>query len=266
MTIQESDLEKVAIDCIDRCPYQPRRIFDQEEIKQLSDSIKEVGLIQPIVVRKREGGRFELIAGERRWRACQQAGLSIVPVVIRNDSDSVAASAALVENIQRVDLNAIEVAQALEKLAELYSLNQEQLAIKVGKKRSTVANYLRLLTLPENVQTGLQSGKITMGHAKVILSLETPSKREALYTKIMCRGLSVRETETAAVQISEHVPLKQRLMPFGQNEHIKALEQALQQKLGTKVKVSGNTQGRVTIEYHNLDDLDRLLERLDVQI
>lgn len=266
MQIKHSQLKQIPVDQIDPCPYQPRRIFEETEIQQLAESIKELGLIQPMVVRQAQSGRYELIAGERRWRACQQAGIATVAVIVRSDSDAEAASAALVENIQRVDLNAMEVAEALQRLMQQENLSQEKLAEKVGKKRSTVANFLRLLQLPEKVQWAVAAGKISMGHAKVILSVDGQRKQEALYTKIMCRGLSVREAECAALQMCDKKLPKQRVLPLGQDEHLIALADALQKKLGTKVKITGSKSGKIAVEYYSLDDLDRILEKLDVSI
>ncbi len=244
-------------------PYQPRRHFAPEELEELARSIQSVGLIQPPVVRAIKEGQYELISGERRFRAAVIAGMKIIPVIVNCQGNELSAEMALIENIQRVDLNPLEIAKALRRLIVDYGLNQEELAKRIGKKRSTVANYLRLLSLPHDVQESLQKNEISMGHAKALLSLESFEKQLALHTLIKEQELSVRETEDASLKM-DNAPLKRRLEPLQSKDcFIQDLEERLQQKLGTKVNIqSQGKRGTVTINYYSLDDLDRLLEIL----
>lgn len=197
-TIVEVDIHSIRVS-----PFQPRKVFTKEELEDLIASIQSVGLIHPPVVREIRSGSqvlyYELIAGERRWRAMQQAGYTMIPVILKHRlSDDTAAEATLIENIQRVDLNPLEMAEAFKKLIEVFGLTQDKVAVKVGKKRSTVANYLRLLSLPDPIRAHIHSGKVTLGHAKVILSLEDPKLRVLLSERIMERQLAVREAEREA--------------------------------------------------------------------
>jgi ParB family transcriptional regulator, chromosome partitioning protein len=255
---EELDISQISIN-----PYQPRREFNQIEIKELATSISSVGLIQPIIVRK-IGKRYELIAGERRLRAAQLAGLTKVSAVIRTKSDAASAEMALIENVQRVDLNPLEVAQALKHLSIECNLNQEELAIKIGKKRSTIANYLRLLSLPKSIQQSISKGEISMGHAKAILSIEDHHLQHLLHLKILHHDLTVRQAEEEARRSpkeNEKTDKSKTICP-----HTLALEGQLQQRLGTKVSIENreNNQGVITINYYNLDDLDRILAILGV--
>ena len=184
--ILEVPIEKVVVN-----PYQPRRHFSQNELEELSQSIKTVGLIHPPLVRPLENGMFELVSGERRFRATQLAGLKTIAVVVRDSSNELSAQAALIENVQRVDLNPIEVAKALRSLVDQFGFQQDELATRIGKKRSTVANYLRLLTLPKSIQDAVSSDIITMGHAKAILALEGFERQTLLYEMIVRDSLSV---------------------------------------------------------------------------
>lgn len=207
--IEEVDqLLEVSIDKIRVNPYQPRRGFNPEELEELAQSIRSVGLIHPPLVRYiPQEECYELISGERRFRASQIAGKTKIPVFIRHSTHSISAQAALIENIQRVDLNPLEIAKALKKLIEDFGLSQDQLAQKIGKKRSTVANYLRLLSLPQTIQHSLSGALITMGHAKAILALEEGDKQALLHELILRDDLSVREAEQAAVRIGIRVLL-----------------------------------------------------------
>lgn len=244
-------------------PYQPRRYFAQEELEELALSIKAVGLIHPPVVRLREDGKtYELVSGERRLRATQLAGMEKITVLVRNSSHAISAQAALIENIQRVDLNPIEIAKALRSLIEQFGFLQEELAARVGKKRSTVSNYLRLLGLPKRIQDSVSSGEMTMGHAKAILSLEGFEKQNLLFELILRDGLTVREAEEASLRIAEKAK-KQTLVYAERNFYLEQIAQRIQDKLGTKVTVQGKgKRGRITIDYYSLDDLDRLLDMM----
>jgi ParB family chromosome partitioning protein len=228
----------------------------------LSQSIQAVGIIHPPAVRPKPDGTFELISGERRFRACQLAGFEKIPVVVKDSSHSISAQAALIENIQRVDLNPLEVAKALRSLIEQFDFDQDALAARIGKKRSTVSHYLRLLGLPKAIQDGVSSGTITMGHAKAVLSLEGFEKQNLLYEMIVRDDLSVREAEEAATRVSQKAK-KQKLVYANRDFYLEQIAERLQQALGTKVQVQGKgKRGRVSIDYYNLDDLDRIIALL----
>ena len=256
----DEQLCEVACDAIQVSPFQPRTHFSSEEIEELAASIKQTGLIQPPVVRAIESqGKllyYELIAGERRLRAAKLAGLKKITVIVRASSDTDAARATLIENLQRVDLDPIEMARAFARLAETFNMTQDQIADKVGKKRSTVANYLRLLTLPDQVQSAIVSGKITMGHAKALLSLTEPKMQQMLQKLITQDNLSVRETEKES----------RKLLRKGKDAQIEDLEARLCEALGTKVSIhsKGNKGGTLTIHYYSLDDLDALLTKFHI--
>lgn len=257
---------EVAVEKIKVNPFQPRGHFSQDELEELAASIQAVGLIHPPVVRPLPGtDAYELISGERRLRASQIAGLAKIPVLIRQTTHSLSAQAALIENIQRVDLNPLEIAKALRTLSEQFGLNQEELGHRVGKKRSTVANYLRLLTLPKSIQESISEASITMGHAKAILSMEGFEKQMLLHELILRDGLTVRQAEEAAQRLSEKAK-KQSLAYETRDFYLEQLAEKIQHKLGTKVSIQGKgKRGRISIDYYNLDDLDRLLELLGVE-
>lgn len=258
--LKEVPVEKIVVN-----RYQPRRHFAPQELEELAASIKAVGLIHPPTVRPYpEIDGYEIISGERRFRASQLAGLTSIFVIIR-DSDSItSAQAALIENIQRVDLNPIEIAKALKSLIDEFSLNQDDLALRVGKKRSTVANYLRLLSLPKNIQDSVSSGHMTMGHAKAILSLEGFEKQNWLHDLILRDDMTVREAEEAALRLSQKAK-KQKLEYAPRDFYLEQLSEKLQEALGTKVMIQGKgKKGRISIDYYNLDDLDRVLSLLGV--
>ncbi len=241
-------------------PFQPRREIAETELEELAASIRSVGLIHPPVVRKitQEGKLlyYELIAGERRWRACKRAGFNKLNVVVRELSDDDAVKASLIENIQRVDLNPIETAIAFQKLLEVFGMTQEEMAEKVGKKRSTIANYLRLLTLPPTIRESLVNGSITMGHAKAILSLDSFELKDRLHQLILKNQLTVRQTEKEGAKLGS---VKRRRNATSVDVHLLDLEEKLKQRFGTKVAIQGGKEGRVVFQYYSLDDLERLL-------
>lgn len=258
----KEEIKEIPIDQIVVNPFQPRRHFSQENLEELAQSIRTVGLIHPPAVRPRSDGTFELISGERRFRACQLAGFQKIPVVVRESSHEMSAQAALIENIQRVDLNPLEVAKALSSLIDQFNFDQDELAVRIGKKRSTVSHYLRLLSLPKGIQDGISSGVISMGHAKAILSLEGFEKQNLLYEIIVRDELSVREAEEAATRVSQKAK-KQKLVYANRDFYLEQIAERLQEQLGTKVLVQGKgKRGRVCIDYYNLDDLDRLISLL----
>lgn len=256
----EVPLEKIAVS-----PYQPRRHFAQAELEELAQSIKAVGLIHPPVVRplNREGD-YELVSGERRLRAAELAGMRQIPVLVRESSSMDAAQAALIENIQRVDLNPIEIAKALKSLIQQFGWTQEELARRVGKKRPTVANYLRLLTLPKAIQESLVKNEITMGHAKAILSVEGFDKQSLLHALVKRDELTVRQAEEASLRIGERI---KKPLPLKRDYFLEELTTRLQQKFGTRVTFVGSgKQGKICIDYYSLDDLDRLLLLLGINV
>lgn len=201
-TSGSSAINEIEIDLISPNPDQPRRSFDEEALDELASSIRELGIVQPLSLRDTGDGTYQIIAGERRWRAARIAGLSSVPAYIRTASDSEVTEMALIENIQREDLNAIEVALAFRKLIETYNLTQDRLSERIGRKRATIANHLRLLKLPAEIQLGLRDHKLDMGHARALLSVEDPKEQLKLYNLILKEGLSVRRVEELARKIS----------------------------------------------------------------
>ncbi|NOY85342.1 MAG: ParB/RepB/Spo0J family partition protein [Nitrospirae bacterium] len=245
--------------------YQPRQIFDEAALESLAASLKQHGLIQPITVRKDEAGGYELISGERRWRAARRAGLSKIPAILKEVADQELMEWALLENLQREDLNPIEKAKAYENLISEFSLTQEAIASRMGINRSSVSNFLRLLHLPKELWEEISEGRLSMGHAKALLSLESKSEQLKLAEEIEARGLSVRQAEAAVHQIKKQPVLKRVVKPLSQGERadLSALEDRLRRSLGTKVKLSqqGNT-GEIRITYYSLSDLDRILEKL----
>lgn len=250
----EVDVEHISVN-----PYQPRRHFNTEELEDLASSIKAVGLIHPPVVRPLSQDRYELVSGERRLRATQLAGFKSIRVIVQKRTHSLSAQAALIENVQRVDLNPLEIAQALKQLMLEFSFTQDDLAVQIGKKRSTIANYLRLLTLPKPIQQSISQGLITMGHAKVILSLTESDQMELLHQAILRDEMTVRQAEEFALKIVDRIK-KNKLTYETRDFYLEEIAEKLQRLLGTKVVIQPmGKKGRLTIDYYNLDDLDRLL-------
>ena len=248
----------IDIDLLRPNRFQPRTAIDDARIEDLARSIKSNGIIQPIVVRRAEDG-YEIIAGERRWRASQRAGLLKVPVVVRDIPEERMLAAALIENIQREDLNPIEEAQAYRRLADDYQLTQEQIADAVGKDRSSVANYLRLLRLPAEVRNNVGSGALSMGHARALLSLTDEAVQLRLSRDIVARNLSVRETESIVKKPPSEAP---REVPQ-KDVHTRAAEDKLRFALGTRVRINRKGKGgRIEIDFQNEDELNRLYEQL----
>lgn len=267
MSLQDK-LVEVDVNMISISPFQTRKEFSEQQLNELAESIKEVGIIQPPIVRfLEEEGMYELVAGERRFRASKLAGLKKIPVVVKKGSREHSAQATLIENIQRVDLNPMETSEALRSLHEEFHWNQEQIADKVGKKRSTIANYLRLLTLPEIIQGGLRQKKITMGHAKVILSLTEVEQQLWLYNKVLREKLTVREAESA-IQKEKVDGHKKRVKELAARDpFLDDISDKLRRQLATKVIVSSNkkNRGSIRIDFQNLDDLERVLELIGIQ-
>jgi ParB family chromosome partitioning protein len=241
---------------------QPRHVFDEEKLEELAQSIRELGVLEPILVRKKPGGGFDIIAGERRWRAAQRAGLFDVPVVVRELTDAQAFEAALVENIQRADLNPIETARAFQRLLDEHRHTQETLATRVGKDRSTVANALRLLKLPSAVLDLIETGQLTEGHGRALLAAVEPNAMLKLARNAVEKGWSVRETERAARFVGEQNKNKAGDKPAGKSANVRDLETRLAKSLGAKVQVADrNGKGNIQIAFTSYDELDRLLEK-----
>ncbi|HYH95434.1 ParB/RepB/Spo0J family partition protein [Hyalangium sp.] len=252
---------KLPIESIRRDTAQPRRHFDEAKLAELTESIKAQGVLQPVLVRK-EGSGYKLIAGERRWRAAQAAGLKEVPALVREVTESQAFELALVENLQRADLNPIEEAEGYQRLQEDFKLTQEQISQRVGKERSTVANALRLLALPEDVKELVADGTLSMGHARALLGVPRLPELQALAAQVAEKKLSVRDTEKLVQQRRTHK--KEGGRPPKQSPQAKALVEELQRRLGTKVRLSERSPGKGTLEvdFFSYDDLDRLLKLL----
>ena len=242
---------------------QPRKEFDQEKLQELADSIAQHGIVQPIVVTKQEG-YYEIIAGERRWRAAKLAGLKEVPVVVKEYSPQEVMEVALIENIQREDLNPVEEAKAYQHLIEEYKLKQEDVAKKVSKNRSTITNALRLLKLPDSILQMLISGDLSGGHARALLSIDDPKKQEKIAEKIVKDKLSVREVEKLAKEKNESTSKPKDKKKLGQEAIYEDLEEKLTRSMGTKVRINRKnaTQGKIEIEYYSMDELDTITNKL----
>lgn len=254
---------KAQVEDIYPSPEQPRRRFDETLLEELAQSIREHGVIQPLIVRERKEGGYYLIAGERRWRASQRAALLEIPIVVQDVSSQESFERAIVENVQRADLNAIEEAMAFQRLVDEFKLTQEQIATKVGKERSTVANSLRLLKLPTEVRTMVEEGRIGMGHARALLGLADQGEIEICARAVATEGLSVRATE--ALIRKRSAPPKPKAAPTRKSASVRDVENRLTKSLGAQVSLAERKSGKggtIEIKYADLDDLDRLLERL----
>ena len=255
-------LQQMSVDCIQRGRYQPRQDLREDTLRELAESIRAQGVVQPVVVRPVGEGRYELIAGERRWRAAQLAELREVPAVIREVSDQAAIAMALIENIQREDLNPLEEAAALQRLIAEFNLTHQQAAEAVGRSRAAVSNLLRLLELTEEVQRLVRERKLDMGHARALLPLPPPLQREAAH-QVQLRGLSARETEDLARRLQQTpsipAPVAKPLDP-----NLRLLQEDLSDRLGARVSVRHATSGKgcVMIHYNSLDELDGILSRV----
>jgi ParB family chromosome partitioning protein len=251
-------ITEIELDRIVPNEYQPRKAFDDDKLKELAASIREQGVIQPVIVH-RAGSGYELIAGERRWRASRLAGLKTIPALIKEATKRDLLEMALIENIQREDLNALEAAEAYKRLQDEFKLTQEDLAKRVGKERSTVTNFLRILHLPKEIKQELAGGALSMGHAKALLSLERSRDQIQAAALIVKKGLSVREAESLAARLKN--PPKER--KIHQSQELKSLEERLKKSLGTKVSILSKSKGgRIIIEYFSAEELDRILEKI----
>lgn len=258
----QQEVTRLPLQKVEPNPNQPRRRFDEEELQALTDSIAEHGILQPLAVRAMEGGFYQIIAGERRWRAARLAGLKEVPVVVVEADDRTVMELALIENLQRQDLNPMEEAEGYRVLTEEYGLTQEQAAARVGKSRPAVANALRLLALPEDVRSLVEKGELSAGHARAVLSLPTPARQRAAAQKILTLRLSVRQAEAMckrlAAEEKKPEPAKRPAVNY-----IAECEKALTRRLDRKVRiVSGKRKGRFELEFYGEEDLQRLYEAL----
>jgi ParB family chromosome partitioning protein len=251
--------QELDIDLLTPNPRQPRTSIDDQRLEDLAQSIRSNGIIQPILVRA-VGNTYEIVAGERRWRAAQRAGLLKVPVVVREIADGSLLQVALIENIQREDLNPIEEAQAYRRLSDELHLSQEAIALAVGKDRATIANYVRLLRLPAEIRNDLAAAALTMGHARALLALSDEAAQRTLAREVVAKGLSVRETEALARKESTPTPPATAPAP---DPNTRAAEAQLKLALGTRTRiVRGRRGGRIEIDFANEDELQRLFERL----
>ncbi|CDZ95264.1 ParB/RepB/Spo0J family partition protein [Pseudomonas saudiphocaensis] len=255
------ELQELPLDVIQRGKYQPRRDIDPVTLEELAQSIKAQGVMQPIVVRAIGGGRYEIIAGERRWRASQQAGLEKIPALIRDVSDEAAIAMALIENIQREDLNPIEEAVALQRLQQEFQLTQQQVADAVGKSRVTVSNLLRLIALPDEIKTLLSHGDLEMGHARALLGLPAEQQIDGA-RHVVARGMTVRQTE-ALVRQWLNTPQTRKSEPKSDPD-IQRLEQRLAERLGSPVQIKHGEKGKgqLVIRYNSLDELQGVLAHI----
>jgi ParB family chromosome partitioning protein len=259
--------QDISVDAIDSNPFQPRTSFDEQALDELAASIKKLGIVQPLTVRETGNGRFQLIAGERRLRAARKAGLTRVPAYIRTADDQAMLELALVENIQREDLDAVEVAISFQRLIEECKLTQEELSERVGKQRSTVTNYLRLLKLPAEIQLGIKSKQLMMGHARTLISIEDPKKQINIYYKIIDGELSVRQAEELVRQLQSEklkdpakLERKQKL-----NQDFSRLSEHLTNIFAAKVNFRINEQGKgkIVIPFENPEEMERILGVFD---
>ena len=254
-------VRELPIDQIDRNPYQTRTRWDEAALQELAASIKHSGVLQPVTVRQHQG-RFQLITGERRWRASQIAGKITVPAIVRQVSNEQAMEMTIIENLQREDLNPMEQARAYERLAREFSLTQEQMAQRTGKERSSVANFMRLLKLPAEVQALVESDKLSFGHAKALMPLDSPEAMNRLSQRIVTLSMSVRQTE-GAVNNLLNPPEKKDALERPVDPNVREVERQMERSLGVRVQITDRKgRGKIVIEYKSLEDFDRVVEVL----
>jgi ParB family chromosome partitioning protein len=255
-------VRQLPVEQIDRNPYQTRSRFDETALAELAESIKTSGVVQPVLVRPQPDGRFQLIAGERRWMASQRAGKSTVPAIVKQVSNEQAMEMTIVENLQREDLNAMEQARAYERLGREFGLTQEQMAQRTGKERSSVANFMRLLKLPSEVQGLVEENKLSFGHAKALMSLDAPEAVLKLANRAVALSMSVRQVEGTVHNLMHPEPKRERA-ERQVDPNVREAERQLQQALGVRVQIADNKgKGKIVIEYKSLEDFDRVLEAL----
>ncbi len=257
--------EEIAIDDIEINPFQPRNEFDQEELLALVQSIKSLGLIQAITVRSISESRYQIISGERRWRASKLAGLKTIPAYIRIADDQGMLEMALVENIQRSDLNPLEIAISYQRLIEECDLQHDELAKRVGKERSTVSNYVRLLKLPPDIQSALKSKKLSMGHARALIGLEDPSQQLFVYKKLVKDGLSVRQTEALVRDMKNPSQTIKKAPATVEHPEVKKIKDRLSYVLGSKVEINRTARGKgkIVIHFNSDDQFNNIVDQID---
>jgi ParB family chromosome partitioning protein len=251
----------LAVELIDPNPYQTRTSVDEGALQELAESIKATGVLQPITVRAVPGGRYQLIAGERRWMASRRVGKATVPAIVRQVSNEQAMEMTIIENLQREDLNPMEQARAFERLGREFGLTQEQISQRTGKERSSVANFLRLMRLPAEVQALVQSNQISFGHAKALLGLDTPEAVLSMANRVVAKALSVRQTEEAIANQFHQAQKVEKVREVDPN--VKEAERQLERVLGVRVTITDRKgKGKILLEYASLDDFDRILDAL----
>ena len=263
---QVNHIAEISIEYIQTNPFQPREHFDAEALQELADSIKIHGIIQPITLRRLSEKEYQLISGERRFQASKLAGLESIPAYIRTANDQQMLEMALIENIQRENLNAIEIALSYQRMLSELDMKQEELGDRVGKKRTTVNNYLRLLRLPPEIQVAVRDGKLSMGHARALISIENIAEQLYVYKQVLMSDLSVRATEDLVRRTIQPKIKEVDTKKLGNvNPEILQVQNKLSQQFGTKIRVKNNEgyKGEISIPYHNLDDLNRILEILE---
>lgn len=261
----KSPIGEIEIDKIEANPFQPRTAFDQERLQELSDSIMVHGIIQPVTVRQLNKDKYQLISGERRYQASKLAGLKTVTAFIRTANDQQMLEMALIENIQRENLNAIEIALSYQRLISECSLKQDELGGRVGKNRATVTNYLRLLKLPPDIQIGVRDKKISMGHARTLINVDNPDVQIDLFHRIIKEDLSVRKTEQLVRDLSEGKPKEEKTGETGPGTEITKLQSKLTSHFGTKIRInSDGKKGEIKIPFVSVEDLNRILDILNI--
>ena len=259
-------VQQLSVESLDHNPYQTRSGVDEVALEELAASIKATGVLQPITVRAVPGGRYQLIAGERRWLASQKAGKLTVPAIVRQVSNDQAMEMTIIENLQREDLNPIEQARAFDRLSREFGLTQEQISVRTGKERSSVANFLRLLRLPEAVQAYVNGGHLSFGHAKALMGLDSPESMMKISSLILEKGLSVRQTEDAIADLlhpTDRKAMREIREPFI-DPNVKEAQRTLERVLGVRVSIKDrNGKGKIQLEYKSLEDFDRILDVLN---
>ena len=267
VVVKTTGVSRIALEDIIPNPNQPRQDFDQKAIEELSASIKQHDIIQPLTVKQLPSGKYKLIAGERRWRAAKLAGLKDVPVYIREADDQQVLELALLENLQRENLNAIEIGLSYQRLMDECSMTQEAVAVTMGMDRSTVSNYIRMLKLPPAIIVAVRNGSLSMGHARALINAGEVDKQLFVYNTIQTKKLSVRQTEDLVKQL--YKPAKQKaIAPAKQNDQFQKIEKQLSSYFGTKVNLDHQKtgKGKITLEYYSLEELNGLLEKMKVDI
>ena len=258
-------INEIDVNLIEANPNQPRREFDEVALQELTDSIKEIGIIQPITLREMPDGKYQIIAGERRWRASMRAKMKTIPAYIKAVNEESLMEMALIENIQRQDLNPIEIALAYQHLIDQHGLTQEQLSEKIGKNRATIANFLRLLKLPAPVQVGLRNKSIDTGHARALLSIDEPKMQVKAYNDILAKGMSVRQVEDYVKKVKEGKKIKPVVVNKAPDDTELQLKKQLEELIGKTVVLTTNDKGKgkVTFGFDSIDELKNIIDRLN---